>query len=209
MARTASYVTVLCVLFIAYLAGITHACMCQPEHPQTKYCKADYVIIARVLRKSVRRENHHDVYKILIKKSYKMSKNANHSLKDGRIITASSESMCGMQLNVGSLYVISGKDNRVDICNNYVKEYSKMTIVERRGFAGGYKKGCLCEINMARWSPYQHQRLGTCNWELFSKCETNYGACVPSRGTMTPEGKPVKCHWRQSPLYTDCIDALL
>lgn len=62
---------------------------------------------------------------------------------------------------------------------------------------------------MARWSPYQHQRMGTCNWELFSKCETNYGACVPSRGIMTPEGKPVKCHWRQSPLYTDCIDALL
>lgn len=76
-----------------------------------------------------------------------MSKNANHSLKDGRIITASSESMCGVHLNVGSLYVISGKDNRISLCNNYVKEYSKMTIVERRGFAGGYKKGCLCEVS--------------------------------------------------------------
>lgn len=75
-----------------------------------------------------------------------MSKNANHSLKDGRIITASDGSLCGMKLNVGSLYVISGEDNRINICSNYVKEYSKMTIVERRGFAGGYKKGCLCEV---------------------------------------------------------------
>ncbi|KAJ6640207.1 Tissue inhibitor of metalloproteinase [Pseudolycoriella hygida] len=98
MAKTSSYLTVLCILFIAYLAGITDACMCQAEHPQTKYCKADYVIIARVLRKSVRRENNHDVYKILVKKSYKMSKTANHSLKDGRIITASSDSMCGIPL---------------------------------------------------------------------------------------------------------------
>lgn len=42
MAKTSSYLTVLCILFIAYLAGITDACMCMPEHPQTKYCKADY-----------------------------------------------------------------------------------------------------------------------------------------------------------------------
>lgn len=42
MAKTTSYLTVLCILFIAYLAGITDACMCKPEHPQTKYCKADY-----------------------------------------------------------------------------------------------------------------------------------------------------------------------
>lgn len=75
-----------------------------------------------------------------------MSKNANHSLKDGRIITPSTESMCGKKLNVGSLYVISGTDNQINMCSNYVKEYSKMTIVERRGFAGGYKKGCLCEV---------------------------------------------------------------
>lgn len=75
-----------------------------------------------------------------------MSEKAHHHLKDGRIITPTVDSMCGgLELKVGKLYLIAANNNRVGLCN-YVKEYSKMTIVERRGFAGGYKKGCLCEV---------------------------------------------------------------
>lgn len=56
------------------------------------------------------------------------------------------DSMCGgLELKVGKLYLIAANTALVGICN-YVKEYSKMTIVERRGFAGGYKKGCSCEV---------------------------------------------------------------
>lgn len=75
-----------------------------------------------------------------------MSEKSHHHLKDGRIITPTVDSMCGgLELKVGKLYLIAANNNRVGLCN-YVKEYSKMTIVERRGFAGGYKKGCLCEV---------------------------------------------------------------
>lgn len=45
----------------------------------------------------------------------------------------------------GRLYMIAGNSSQINICN-YVKEYSEMTIVERRGFSGGYKKGCACEV---------------------------------------------------------------
>lgn len=77
-----------------------------------------------------------------------MSEKAHHHLKDGRIITPSLDSLCGgLELKVGKLYLIAASTARVGLCN-YVKEYSKMTIVERRGFAGGYKKGCLCEVSV-------------------------------------------------------------
>lgn len=76
-----------------------------------------------------------------------MSERAKHFLKDGRLKTPSTDSMCGITLNVGKLYLISARDIQLNICN-YVKEYSKMTIVERRGFAGGYKKGCLCDVRI-------------------------------------------------------------
>lgn len=57
------------------------------------------------------------------------------------------DSMCGIpSLKVGKLYLIAGNSQKINICN-YVKEYSEMTIVEKRGFAGAYKKGCACEVS--------------------------------------------------------------
>lgn len=68
-------------------------------------------------------------------------------LKDGRLLTPSEESMCGVSLTVGKLYLIAGKSSKLSLCN-YVKEYSQMSIVERRGFSGAYKKGCACEVSL-------------------------------------------------------------
>lgn len=75
-----------------------------------------------------------------------MTNETNNLLKNGRLITPSHDSMCGITLKVGKLYLISANSAEISICN-YVKEYSKMTIVERRGFAGGYKKGCSCDVS--------------------------------------------------------------
>lgn len=52
-------------------------------------------------------------------------------------------------MKTGRLYMIAGNSSQINICN-YVKEYSEMTIVERRGFSGGYKKGCACEVRYIR-----------------------------------------------------------
>lgn len=76
-----------------------------------------------------------------------MTDKANDFLKDGRLLTPASDSMCGITLKIGKLYVIAGNNARIGLCN-YVKEYSKMTLVERRGFAGGYKKGCPCDVRI-------------------------------------------------------------
>lgn len=46
---------------------------------------------------------------------------------------------------IGQLYAIAGNSQKVGLCQ-YIKEYSKMTQVEKRGIAGAYKKGCGCEV---------------------------------------------------------------
>lgn len=75
----------------------------------------------------------------------KMSEKAKHYLKHGRIFSAGNDGMCGIDFNLGELYLIAGSSPNVGICN-YVKQYSKMTLVEKRGVAGGYKKGCECKV---------------------------------------------------------------
>ena len=47
---------------------------------------------------------------------------------------------------IGQLYAIAGNSQKVNLCQ-YVKEYSHMSITEKRGIAGAYKKGCACEVS--------------------------------------------------------------
>lgn len=92
------------------------------------------------------------MWKFLIKLLTNLSQKSpqtDHFLREGRLLTPDMDSMCGgLNLKVGKLYLIAGNSQHINICN-YVKEYSQMSIVERRGFAGGYKKGCACEVSEA------------------------------------------------------------
>lgn len=188
---------------LTFFSTPVESCMCYPAHPQTQYCNSDFVIIARILRKSTRRTRENkDIYKIEIKKAYKLSEKAEAELKHGRLLTPHFDSLCGVDLNVGKLYVIAGRNLEINLCN-YVKEYSSMTLVERRGFAGAYKKGCSCRVD-ACFRGNCPLSIGACNWVPFAKCETNYSACVPARG-YTSVGKVSKCHWRRTPPYKDCL----
>lgn len=67
-------------------------------------------------------------------------------LREGRVFVPAMDSLCGgLSLKIGKLYLIAGNSQNINICS-FVKEYSQMTIVERRGFAGAYKKGCSCDV---------------------------------------------------------------
>uniref|UniRef100_U5EKP2 Putative metalloproteinase inhibitor 3 n=1 Tax=Corethrella appendiculata TaxID=1370023 RepID=U5EKP2_9DIPT len=182
----------------------TEACSCMPEHSQAAYCKSDYVIVARVLRRSNRKHQNNYVYKIDIRKAYKMNPAAERYLKQGRIMTPIDDSACGIKLEIGQLYVFAGSDYHVNLCS-FVRKYADLTIVEKRGIAGSYRKGCTCKIKPC-FSTICHQSIGTCNWTPWRKCESDYGACIPSRGYYTPEGTPYKCHWRRSPPYNECLE---
>ncbi len=123
--------------------------------------------MARILRKSSRKINNHHIYKIDIVKTYKASEKAQQYLKQHRLITAPNDGLCGINFSkskknlkkfqfdlfynllrteIGQLYAIAGNSQKVGLCQ-YVKEYSKMTQVEKRGIAGAYKKGCACEVS--------------------------------------------------------------
>lgn len=74
-----------------------------------------------------------------------MTDEASKILREGKLITSASESTCGINLKNSTLYLIAANTAHIGLCD-YAKEYSSMTLVERRGFAGGYKKGCLCDV---------------------------------------------------------------
>ncbi|XP_055524866.1 tissue inhibitor of metalloproteinase isoform X2 [Wyeomyia smithii] len=193
--------TLLGALGIMLQLGVTDGCSCQPEHAQTAYCNADYVIVAEVLRKSNRTQHGNNVYKIAVKKEYKMNSRAQKMLGQGKLITPTSDSMCGLHLEVNQLYAIAAQSMHVGLCS-FVRKYSDLTMVEKRGLAGVYRKGCGCQIKPC-YTDSCNVSIGTCNWTPWVECESEYGICVPTRGHLI-DGMPAKCHWRRSPLYQKC-----
>lgn len=194
-------VALLVTLGVILQLSATEACSCLPEHAQSAYCDAEYVIVAQVLRKSNRKQNGNNVYKIAIKKEYKMTPRAQKLLKPGKLITPPTDSMCGLQLEVNQLYAIAAQDTHVGLCS-FVRKYSELTIVEKRGLAGIYRKGCPCKIKPCNTGTC-NVSIGACNWTPWATCESDYGSCVPTRGHLI-DGAPAKCHWRPSPMYRKC-----
>ncbi|XP_036224719.1 tissue inhibitor of metalloproteinase [Bactrocera oleae] len=202
------YLGLLALMLLSLLAlysSPVEACSCMPSHPQTHFCNADYVVIIRVMRKSLRLVQDKIAYKVEVKKSYKMNEAGHKLLKHGRIVTPNSDAMCGINLDIGKLYVIAGRGPYLNSCS-YVKEYQKMSVIERRGFAGAYRKGCKCSVQpcFGQSCLSEHQSATSCKWSPFAKCETDYSACIPSH-YRTPEGIISKCHWRRTPAYKKCM----
>lgn len=67
-------------------------------------------------------------------------------LRDGRLSTPNAHSMCGIQLDIGKVYIIAGRMPQLNLCS-YYKEYTKMTIAERHGFSGAYGMACNCTVS--------------------------------------------------------------
>lgn len=195
----------LCLLSLAgcllLMSDGASGCMCALHHAQTHYCNAEFAIVARILRKSVRRTQGLDVYKIDIIKSYKMSEKAQRELKHGRIMTASTDSMCGTTFDIGKIYVIAGRGPHISTCG-FSKPFSSLTTVERRGFNGFYKKGCDgCKIKTVWGNSQQPRQPKVCTWNPHNACETDFGICVPT----TKRGKPTDmCTWRKNRAYQSC-----
>jgi len=193
------------IVAFSMVIGTVEACSCMPRHSQEHFCNSDYVIVARILsRRTVQRGR--SMYKIDIKKTYKMSEKAESYLKHGRLYSADNSAMCGINFRLGDLYLIAASSANVGICH-YVQPYSQLTIVEKRGFAGGYKKGCECNIEVC-FNPEECSRpIGGCSWfgPWINSCESTFGVCVPSRGFRDENDKPTKCHWRRNSHYTDCL----
>ncbi|XP_061399232.1 tissue inhibitor of metalloproteinase-like [Musca vetustissima] len=205
--RILTLLGIVIMAIITFYATPADACMCLPSHPQTHYCEADYVALIRVMRKSSKLVAGKIVYKVEVKKSYKMTQEGQRTLKHGRIMTSAHDSMCGVNLQLGRLYVIAGRGDQLNMCH-YAKEYKKMSIIERTGFTGAYKKGCGCQITPCfgnRCLDYD-QKSNVCQWSPFAKCETDYSACMPARARspFSVTEPMLKCRWRRTVQYDEC-----
>ncbi|XP_058056543.1 tissue inhibitor of metalloproteinase [Anopheles bellator] len=204
-ATLAAASVLVCGAVLMALLPPVEACSCLLQHPQTAFCESDYVIVAQVVRKTVSKTKM-DAYKIAIKKEYKMSDAAREGLRHGKLYTAPTEPQCGIRLEPNKVYVIAANTPTVGLCN-FVRPYSELTIVEKRGLAGVYRKGCGCNIQLCFNMQLCRVKPKTCNWSPFTpkgECERSYGSCVPA-GRAQENGFPTKCHWRRSPRFGDCV----
>lgn len=76
-----------------------------------------------------------------------MNDKAKQYLKHGRLMTAPNDALCGYEFKIGQLYAIIGRGPSIGLCD-YIKEYSQLTMAEKRGIAGAYRKGCSCEVRI-------------------------------------------------------------
>ena len=66
---------------------------------------------------------------------------------------------------IGQLYAIAGNSQKVGLCQ-YIKEYSKMSQVEKRGIAGAYKKGCGCEVSLSHERKFKNSFINELSFDF-------------------------------------------
>lgn len=183
------------------------ACSCMRSHPQSLYCKSDYVAVVRV--KNVEQKNDVQMaYHVKVNKVFKDRNSINPVNFPRREIlwTMVSDSLCGVVLNVGETYVISGSIGKgrihLSLCGLYMR-WSEVPPRQRKGFRGFFHRGCACDINYTPWwRKGEHLELGgrkRCLWESEpgpSHCQETYGICLASSGG---------CSWAPSLPYNACI----
>ncbi|EFA12156.1 Tissue inhibitor of metalloproteases-like Protein [Tribolium castaneum] len=180
---------------VAYLQ-YSNACSCMGYHPQTQYCRADFVILARVKRSTVL--NSLKVYKVRIRKTYKGSDKATVALKSGRLLTASDEAMCGANLEAGRVYAISGQVNslkaHINLCGMAIP-WRNLTRRQRKGLKSVYKKGCDCRIEYCAGRKC-HKTPDTC---LLTNrfCHPKQAICLRQKSR--------KCMWGRNDDLKKCL----
>lgn len=129
------------------------------------------VILARVKREYLLNDT--KIYKVRIRKTYKMSEKSEVALKSGRLLTARYDSMCGVDLKVGGVYAISGKvlslQARINLCGLH-ELWRNLSRRQRKGLKKIYHHGCHCKINHCwpEYCRYRKKSVNTCNWSTFN-----------------------------------------
>ncbi|KAJ8920166.1 hypothetical protein NQ315_011827 [Exocentrus adspersus] len=190
------------VLVLATLATLcsilvyTDACSCMLSHPQQHYCNSDFVILARVKRERIHADSR--IYKVRVRREYKISEKGTLALKSGRLITAVWDSMCGTRLQPGKLYVLSGRifslKAYINLCNMAV-EWDTLTRRQRKGLKLMYKHGCSCQIKRCLATEQRCPRhVDSCNWG--NDCETKEGICMRQANNS--------CMWTRNRALAKC-----
>lgn len=79
-----------------------------------------------------------------------MTEKARIALKSGRLITALDGAQCGSYLEVGKVYLITGRvqglQAHINLCG-YEMPWNQVTARQRKGFRLIYSRGCDCKVS--------------------------------------------------------------
>ncbi|XP_041458466.1 metalloproteinase inhibitor 3-like [Lytechinus variegatus] len=197
------------------------ACMCQPSHPQQRYCKANFVLTGHILEKNpiddiqLRGRFGQFEYVVNVDKIFKETEN----LRKGAsgfplsILTSPGDSLCGPKsLKIGSKYLITGSvvDGELHISScDWIEEWRDITQHQKKGikhFYNAYCSQCTIQSTMGRWRQTGEGSSGGCIYDPspsmvdgVEDCQALYATCINQQG----EG----CQWyHRGNDYQDCIN---
>ncbi|XP_014599559.1 PREDICTED: metalloproteinase inhibitor 1 isoform X1 [Polistes canadensis] len=202
-----SYCTYLLLglLYLTTLQSAT-ACSCMKAHPQTQFCRADFVAVVRI-KLIVQINDERLDYKVKINRIFKATPKAEIALRENILTTPGYSSLCGvMHLFEGKTYVVSGfvREGRalISICDLAIP-LSEVPVGQRKGLRLLYHHGCVCEISFTPWwrkgAVLESTGGKHCLWESSpgpQDCQEKYGVCKKG-----PNG----CSWTPSVPYKKCI----
>ncbi|XP_064632874.1 metalloproteinase inhibitor 3-like [Lineus longissimus] len=211
--------TLLSSLLILYgLVVYAESCSCQQSHPQDQYCKADFVIKARVKgneklytkylgknyetgEKISYRRPYQQRYTVKIMKIYK-GEDVLKNVSKQHLITALNGAMCGVSLQQGTKYVIMGSIEKgkmhTDLCQ-FNQRWSSLNGRERKSL-NSYGKQCKqCEIQVCyRTDCKADNTSNICSWD-----QQHYARDCYLSSVCTKHDKDT-CRWSKNSYFRAC-----
>lgn len=201
--------TVLCV-------RSAHSCMCDFPHPQNKFCSADFVIKATIVKEELKFGDESMGIPFPLQKNYTVQFKKRDIFK-GSSLLGSSDTLviktsgtpwnCGETFTLNKEYVISGFVSDGEFFTNNCQwnpEYLTLEPHQRRGIRYMYEQGCNCTIHHCRGEncdfPQSLNPDQTCIWPgsyNTNDCYAKYGFCLPDIFGV--------CYWKQNRMLGGCL----
>ncbi|XP_033647641.1 metalloproteinase inhibitor 3-like [Asterias rubens] len=203
---------------------IGDACVCMPMHPQQHFCRADFVIRGKILPDAKLLPDNNDtkmkldgndtsipnmkVYRVRIEKIFKGGETMTGPTKRTEILVSRLGETCGIPLQEGEVYVMTGRRMKdmytINMCD-WVLKYNQLTRKQRQGIRHLYKQYCdSCQIKPCFHGDCQATTPNTCIWNVSGhmldnhdlNCEVDFSRCIKDGAG---------CKWYMPQTMKECL----
>lgn len=222
----------LALFLLVVFIDVTMSCSCISTHPQEKFCYADFVMQVTlkkegkpiykkykttVTRNGVTKEKFFKEsraeeiqFYATIHRIFKLT-NATEGLltPDTRrvhLYTPGSESLCGVELNVNTKYLISGTvyDGKLtlDICTSWLSPWAWVSKIQRKNLQSRYADNCECQIVTVPFLNDKSANSASClfkSFGMYKDCYERESACILDKNSSTGE-----CKWHNNKHMKKC-----
>lgn len=203
------------VAFLLAVVSASEACSCMPSHPQESFCRADFVVRAKVLSQEIQEESL--VIGLRILKTFKGASELNQT--EGiqvygsrqrslfaKAYTHKDGAACGVDwLENGKVYFITGKifnsKLKLHLCR-WIAKWSQVTQRQRAGARRFYGPNCDCQISPCYGD--NCPKLKGCNTSEYfnptnNDCEWRHTYCLKNTNVTA-------CAWQETAEYKNCTN---